>query len=101
MPANLQKQMLGGDGVMRLIDNGTPVASGTGYLFDYVIVNETAIVNEIIDEYGNSLVGPWGILGKTLSPGILLIGRNGGRIRGISVTSGSVIGYQSRDYGNL
>jgi len=93
--------MLGGDGVMRLIDNGTPVASGTGYLFDYVIVNETAIISEIIDEYGNSLASSWNILGETLSPGILLIGRNGGRIRGVTVTSGSVIGYQSRDYGNL
>ena len=86
---------------MRLIDNGTPVASGTGYLFDYVIVNETAIISEIIDENNLSVASDWNILGRTLSPGILLIGRNGARIRGITVTTGSVIGYQSRDYGNL
>jgi len=101
MPANLQKQMLGGDGVMRFINNSSPIPAASGYLFDYVIVNEAAIISEIIDEYGNSLASSWNILGETLSPGILLIGRNGGRIRGVTVTSGSVIGYQSRDYGNL
>lgn len=101
MPANLQKQMLGGDGVMRLIDNTSEIPAASGYLFDYVIVNEAAVISQIIDENNLSLASAWNILGRTLSPGILLIGRNGARIRGITVTTGSVIGYQSRDYGNL
>ena len=86
---------------MRLIDNTSEIPAASGYLFDYVIVNEAAVISQIIDENNLSLASAWNILGRTLSPGILLIGRNGARIRGITVTTGSVIGYQSRDYGNL
>lgn len=102
MPANLQKQMLGGDGVMRYIDSTSPITAASGYLFDYVIVNESAtIVSTLVDENGVSLATQWNLGGKEVSQGILLIGKNGARIREIAVTVGSVIGYQSRDYGNL
>lgn len=104
MPANLQKQMLGGDGVMRYIDSSSAIASGSGYLFDYVIVNDpSTVVSVLEDENGVSLVSSaeWNITSKALSTGILLIGKNGARIRAVTVTAGSVIGYQSRDYGNL
>lgn len=102
MPANLQKQMLGGDGVMRFIDSTSPITAASGYLFDYVIVNESAtIVSNLVDENGVSLATEWNLSGKEVSQGILLIGKNGARIREIAVTVGSVIGYQSRDYGNL
>jgi len=102
MPANLQKQMLGGDGVMRYIDSTSPITAASGYLFDYVIVNESAtIVSTLVDENGVSLATEWNLDGKEVSQGILLIGKNGARIREIAVTVGSVIGYQSRDYGNL
>lgn len=102
MPANLQKQMLGGDGVMRYIDSTSPITAASGYLFDYVIVNESAtIVSTLVDENGVSLATEWNLSGKEVSQGILLIGKNGARIREIEVTVGSVIGYQSRDYGNL
>ena len=102
MPANLQKQMLGGDGVMRYIDSTSPITAASGYLFDYVIVNESAtIVSNLVDENGVSLETEWNLIGNEVSQGILLIGKNGARIREIAVTVGSVIGYQSRDYGNL
>jgi hypothetical protein len=102
MPANLQKQMLGGDGVMRYIDQTSPITAASGYLFDYVIVNESAtIVSTLVDENGVSLATEWNLIGNEVSQGILLIGKNGARIREIAVTVGSVIGYQSRDYGNL
>jgi hypothetical protein len=102
MPANLQKQMLGGDGVMRYIDSTSPITAASGYLFDYVIVNESAtIVSNLVDENGVSLAIEWNLIGNEVSQGILLIGKNGARIREIAVTVGSVIGYQSRDYGNL
>jgi hypothetical protein len=102
MPANLQKQMLGGDGVMRYIDSTSPITAASGYLFDYVIVNESAtIVSNLVDENGVSLATEWNLIGNEVSQGILLIGKNGARIREIAVTVGSVIGYQSRDYGNL
>jgi hypothetical protein len=102
MPANLQKQMLGGDGVMRYIDSTSPITAASGYLFDYVIVNESAtIVSTLVDENGVSLATEWNLIGNEVSQGILLIGKNGARIREIAVTVGSVIGYQSRDYGNL
>ncbi len=104
MPANLQKQMLGGDGVMRYIDSTSPITAASGYLFDYVIINDSATVVSVLeDENGVSLVSSaqWNITNKALSTGILLIGKNGARIRAVTVTAGSVIGYQSRDYGNL
>jgi hypothetical protein len=102
MPANLQKQMLGGDGVMRYIDSTSPITAASGYLFDYVIVNESATVVSVLeDENGVSLATEWNLIGNEVSQGILLIGKNGARIRAVTVTAGSVIGYQSRDYGNL
>ena len=103
MPANLQKQMLGGDGVMRLIDSSSTIPAASGYLFDYLVVNEPAVIQTLEDEFGVSLVGStqWNIGSKTLNTGILIIGKNGARIRAVTVTSGSVVGYQSRDYGNL
>ena len=103
MPANLQKQMLGGDGVMRLIDSSSTITAASGYLFDYLVVNEPAVISFLEDEFGVILAGSgqWNLASKTLNTGILIIGKNGGRIRAVTVTSGSVIGYQSRDYGNL
>jgi len=95
--------MLGGDGVMRLIDSSSIIPAASGYLFDYLVVNEPAVLSNLEDEFGVSLVDStqWNIALKTLSTGILIIGKNGARIRAVTVTSGSVIGYQSRDYGNL
>jgi hypothetical protein len=94
--------MLGGDGVMRYIDSTSPITAASGYLFDYVIVNESATVVSVLeDENGVSLATEWNLIGNEVSQGILLIGKNGARIREIAVTVGSVIGYQSRDYGNL
>jgi len=103
MPANLQKQMLGGDGVMRLIDSSSTIPAASGYLFDYLVVNEPAVISNLEDEFGVSLTAStqWNITSKTLNTGILIIGKNGARIRAVTVSSGSVIGYQSRDYGNL
>ena len=87
---------------MRYIDSTSPITAASGYLFDYVIVNESAtIVSTLVDENGVSLATEWNLSGKEVSQGILLIGKNGARIRAVTVTAGSVIGYQSRDYGNL
>ena len=55
MPANLQKQMLGGDGVMRLIDSSSIIPASSGYLFDYLVVNEPAVLSNLEDEFGVSL----------------------------------------------
>jgi len=95
--------MLGGDGVMRLIDSSSTITAASGYLFDYLVVNEPAVISFLEDEFGVILAGSgqWNLASKTLNTGILIIGKNGGRIRAVTVTSGSVIGYQSRDYGNL
>lgn len=101
MPANLQKQMLGGDGVMRFIDSSSQIPAASGYLFDYVVVNDEATITSLVDENNVELVTEWNIGTKALKPGILLIGKNGARIRAVTVSAGSVIGYQSRDYGNL
>lgn len=104
MPAPPEKQMLGGDGVMRLITSNTTLPAASGYLFDYVVVNATnTVVSGVIDEndVNVSVSGEFNLNGNLLQTGIIIIGKNGARIRQISVTQGSVIGYQSRDRGNL
>lgn len=110
MSASPKKQMLGGDGVMRVITQSSPVLETDGYLFDYLVVNllSTAITS-ILDENGDSLVDPttggqWNFGSqstKRLQPGVFIIGKNGARIKQVVVSAGSVIGYQSRDKGNL
>lgn len=102
--------MLGGDGVMRVVTQSSPVFETDGYLFDYLVVNLpfTAIIS-ILDENGDSLMelttgGEWNFgfqSTKRLQPGVFVIGKNGARIKQIVVSAGSVIGYQSRDKGNL
>ena len=78
------------------------ITAASGYLFDYLVVNAAdTTIETLTDENNVSLVEEWGLTSKNLSPGILLIGKNGARIRAVKVTDGSVIGYQSRDYGNL
>ena len=106
MPASLEKQMLGGDGVMRLITSGTTLPVASGYLFDYLVVNTTNTqVSGLYDVNSDSLnladSGQYNLSGNNLSAGIIIIGKNGARITGVSVVQGSVIGYQSRDKGNL
>ena len=89
---------------MRYIDSTSAIVSGSGYLFDYVIVNDPSTVVSVLEDENGVRVessAQWNIATKALSTGILLIGKNGARIRAVTVTAGSVIGYQSRDYGNL
>ena len=110
MSASPKKQMLGGDGVMRVVTPEDPVLETDGYLFDYLVVNlPFTAITSILDENGDSLVDPntggqWDfgfVSTKRLEPGVFIIGKNGARIKQVNVSAGSVIGYQSRDKGNL
>lgn len=110
MSASPKKQMLGGDGVMRVVTPEDPVLETDGYLFDYLVVNlPSTAITSILDENGDSLVDPttggqwnFGIVPtKRLQPGVFIIGKNGARIKQVVVSAGSVIGYQSSDNGNL
>lgn len=76
---------------------GHAFVSGTSY--NYVLrfglpVLERTAVNLAVS-------GQYNLSGNNLSTGIIIIGKNGARITSVSVVSGSVIGYQSRDKGNL
>lgn len=94
---------------MRVITQSSPVFEKDGYLFDYLVVNlPSTAITSILDENGDSLVDPttggqWNFSpsAKRLEPGVFIIGKNGARIKQILVSAGSVIGYQSRDKGNL
>lgn len=110
MSASPKKQMLGGDGVMRVVTPEDPVLETDGYLFDYLVVNlPFTAITSILDENGDSLMelttgGEWNFglqSTKRLQPGVFVIGKNGARIKQVNVSAGSVIGYQSRDKGNL
>lgn len=103
MGATDTRKMLGGDGVMRFIDSTSAIPAASGYLFDYLIVNEPCVLSVLIDENNVDVLqaSEWNISGKTLYTGMIIIGKNNARIEAVTVTSGSVIGYQSRDRGNL
>ena len=103
MSATDTKKMLGGDGVMRFIDSTSTIPAASGYLFDYLIVNEPCVLSGLTDENNVNVLqaSQWNLSGKTLYTGMILIGKNNARIKAVTVISGSVIGYQSRDRGNL
>lgn len=103
MSATDTRKMLGGDGVMRFIDSTSSIPAASGYLFDYLIVNEPCVLTVLTDENNVNIVqaSEWNLESKTLYTGMLIVGKNNARIRAVTVSSGSVIGYQSRDRGNL
>lgn len=107
MPASPKGQLIGGDGVMRVITGSSPVNESDGYLFDYLVVNDSSTrVSFLTDVNTTNLesITQWNLgnnIQRVLQPGMIITGKNGAKIIAVTVTVGSVIGYQSRDTGNL
>jgi len=73
MPTPILQQMLGQGGTMEFVDAATfTTLTGTG---------------------GENLLTAYAMSGKSVSAGIVISGRNGGKITAVTPSVGSVIGY--------
>ena len=80
--------MLGQGGSMQFID-----AAVSGANFDFIVVNAAATFTTLTGSGGEDLLTAYAMSGKSVSAGIVISGRNGGKITAVTPSPGSVIGY--------
>ena len=80
--------MLGQGGSMQFID-----AAVSGANFDFIVVNAAATFTNLTGTGGEDLLTAYAMSGKSVSAGIVISGRNGGKITEVTPSVGSVIGY--------
>jgi hypothetical protein len=80
--------MLGQGGTMEFVD-GTV----TGKNYDFLVVNSAATFTTLTGSGGENLLNAYAMSGKSVSAGIVISGRNGGKITAVTPSVGSVIGY--------
>jgi len=88
MPTPILQQMLGQGGAMEFID-GTV----TGKNYDFLVVNTAATFTTLTGTGSENLLTAYNFSGKSLSAGIVISGRNGGKITAVTPSVGSVIGF--------
>jgi len=88
MPTPILQQMLGQGGSMQFID-----AAVSGTNFDFIVVNAAATFTTLTGSGGENLLTAYALSGKSVSAGIVISGRNGGKITAVTPSAGSVIGY--------
>lgn len=67
-------------------------SANTG-IFRAFIVNSDAVVSEMLNEDGTSLMSSMGLAGITLSSGAFIVVPDGDYISSITLTSGSIVAY--------
>jgi hypothetical protein len=82
--------MLGQGGTCELIDSG---AAATGKNYDFLVVNSAATMTTLTGTGSENLLTAYNFSTKSISAGIVISGRNGGKITAVTVSVGSVIGY--------
>jgi len=88
MATPILQQMLGSGGSMQFID-----AAVTGANFDFLVVNSAATLSVLTGTNSENLLTAYSLSGKSVAAGIVISGRNGGKITAVTPTAGSVIGY--------
>ena len=88
MPTPILQQMLGQGGSMEFVD-----AAVSGKVYDFVVVNTAATFTTLTGTGGENLLTAYNLSGKSVSAGIVISGRNGGKITAVTPSVGSVIGY--------
>jgi hypothetical protein len=88
MPTPILQQMLGQGGTMEFVDGLV-----TGKNYDFLVVNTAATFTTLTGTGGENLLTPYNLSGKSVSAGIVISGRNGGKITAVTPSAGSVIGY--------
>ena len=80
--------MLGQGGSMEFVDG---LVSGKNY--DFIVFNAAATFTTLTGTGGENLLTAYAMSGKSVSAGIVISGRNGGKITAVTPSVGSVIGY--------
>jgi hypothetical protein len=88
MPTPILQQMLGQGGTMEFVD-----AAVTGKNYDFIVVNVAATFTTLTGTGSENLLTAYAMSGKSVSAGIVISGRNGGKITAVTPSAGSVIGY--------
>ena len=68
-------------------------AAVSGANFDFIVVNAAATFTTLTGTGGENLLTAYALSGKSVSAGIVISGRNGGKITSVILSAGSVIGY--------
>ena len=61
--------------------------------YDFIVVNAACTFSALTGTGNENLVTAYALSGKSVSAGIVISGRNGGKITAVDIDSGSVIGY--------
>jgi len=80
--------MLGQGGTMEFVDSLV-----TGKNYDFLVVNTAATFTTLTGTGSENLLTAYALTGKSVSAGIVISGRNGGKITAVTPSAGSVIGY--------
>jgi len=80
--------MLGQGGSMEFVDG-----SVSGKNYDFIVVNAAATFTTLTGTGGEDLLTAYALSTKSVSAGIVISGRNGGKITAVTPSAGSVIGY--------
>ena len=80
--------MLGQGGTMEFVD-----AAVTGKNYDFLVFNTAATFTTLTGTGSENLLTAYAMSGKSVSAGIVISGRNGGKITAVTPSAGSVIGY--------
>jgi hypothetical protein len=88
--ATIFQEMMGGLGTMELVSGAV-----SGKSFDFLVVNNAATLTALTGEGGIDLLTLYNLSGASLASGIVIRGAKGQRITAVTVSSGSVIGYEN------
>ena len=88
MPTPILQQMLGQGGSMEFVD-----AAVSGKNYDFIVVNSAATFTTLTGTGGEDLLTAYALSTKSVAAGIVISGRNGGKITAVTPSVGSVIGY--------
>ena len=80
--------MLGQGGTMEFVD-----AAVSGKNYDFLVVNTAATFTTLTGTGSENLLTAYALSNKSVSAGIVISGRNGGKITAVTPSAGSVIGY--------
>lgn len=81
---------MGGLGTMEYVNGAVSDKS-----FDFLVVNNAATLTALTGEGGINLLTLYNLSGASLASGIVIRGAKGQRITAVTVSSGSVIGYDN------
>jgi hypothetical protein len=88
MPTPILQQMLGQGGSMEFVDGAVSSKN-----YDFIVVNTACTFSALTGTGNENLLTAYALSGKSVSAGIVISGRNGGKITAVDIDSGSVIGY--------